>query len=199
MRRTRLAAAAGVAALTLGATVAGATGTTDDDTQTVTIEVKALERSVTAAGSAAISIVAGAAPSTASVESTATIAYTNGPDDGEALITAAITKVGNTIGSEFSTAVERGVLFSRFGASTGIAVSLAASAALGPEFVRDLADTTLTPSNSSDDSPLEFGDVLAKIPANVSRAPQPVAYTLAGAPPVTVQTTDLTVTFTIGD
>ncbi len=203
MRRTRLAAAAGVAALTLGATVAAANEPiTDDDTQTVTITVDALARTITTDGAATISITAGQDVGDAVVGGDATIAYTNGGVQAD--IRADITAIG-TVGSpnqftpgsdSLEVAVERSRLFTKFGAATGISIDLRASSV-------DSAETgqvrTLTPSSADDTGDLQFGDVITNIPTDVSRSAQPVVYSLIGASPVTANEFVVTVTFTILD
>jgi len=199
MRRTRLAAAAGVAALTLGATVAAAEPDPDpSDTQTVTITVEALARTVTTDGAATISITSGQAVGEASIGGTPTIAYTNGGEVAD--IRADVTSVGTTQNpnqvtpDQDASAVERSALFTKFGANTGLSIDLTASTV-------DSAETgkqpTLSVSGSGDTGELSFGDVIESIPANVSRSAQPVVYGLIGDPPVTVGETVITVTFTI--
>jgi hypothetical protein len=81
MSRTRLAAAAGVAALTLGATAAAAT-----NIQAVTITVEAADRSVTVAGDVGFTVDAGATLE-AAVTDTSTISLANPAGNNEAKIT----------------------------------------------------------------------------------------------------------------
>jgi len=95
MSRTRLAAAAGVAALTLGATAAVADDV-NSDPQTVTIEVTAAARSITLGDPVAdLTVVAGAEVSVMAQDAntTSTLAYNAG--DAGAKITVAIAEDGN--------------------------------------------------------------------------------------------------------
>ncbi len=100
MRTTRLAAAAGVAALTLGATAAVAADPTAD--QTVTITVTAAPRSLTVgAPDGALTVVAGAA---ASGNTSSPLAYNAGED--RAKIEVEVVKGKNGLGgTDFSLAV----------------------------------------------------------------------------------------------
>jgi len=92
MRRTRLAAAIGVAALTLGATAAAAT-----NTQTVTINVQAAERTVTAPNPVTLTANIGEDISGASAkESTGILTYTNPVGNEPAKIT--VTSEGTELG-----------------------------------------------------------------------------------------------------
>ncbi len=185
MNRTRLAAAAGAAALTLGATAAVAEGTTD--TQTVTITVEAIERSVTTTGSATITITAGEATSEAVVTGDAEIAYSNGA--GQAAIGATISAIGA------NNSPSQGNLFDVFGATTGLEIGLTAAAAAGNETA-----TVQTISGTDEEAgAITVAGVLANIPENVNRSATAVAYGLSGVAPVTVGSTDLTVTFTIAN
>jgi hypothetical protein len=200
MRRNRLAAAAGVAALTLGATVAVADDTTD--TQTVTITVEALARSITTDGAATISITAGEDVEEAVVAGNPTISYTNGSEAAD--IRADITAIGTvgsptefTVGSggnESSVAVDANRLFTKFGAATRLYIDLDAASVEGAE--KGL-ERYLNGSSAEDNGDLQFGDVITGIPTDVSRSEKEVVYSLGGDSPVTAGAFVVTVTFTI--
>jgi len=185
MSRTRLAAAAGVAALTLGATAAVADDPTA--TQEVTITVEAIERSVTTDGSATITITSGEATSEAVVTGTPTIAYSNGSDVAD--IEATISAIGE---NESPT---RDELFDVFGAATGLTIDLAAAA----DDRTENATTQTIVGQSGENVAIPSSGVLGNIPTNVNRTATAVVYGLSGDAPVTVATTALTVTFTITD
>jgi hypothetical protein len=183
MRTTRLAAAGAAAAIALGGAVAAADNHTD--TQTVTINVEALARTVTTGGSATLTITAGAAGTTAVPTGEPTIAYTNGPD-GAAKITAALTEV-NGSATGMATAWRNGL------GDLELAISLAAAAD-----GRD--ETTAAGAAIKEFSGLltsNAGNLLTGIPVNVERSATAVAYTLAGTAPSAAASTDLTITFTI--
>jgi hypothetical protein len=187
MSRTRLAAAAGVAALTLGATAAAADTTAN---QTVTITVTQIERSVTTAGDATLTIVSGAAADTAVLTGTPTIAYSNG--SGGAEIVASITAIAGVEGTP-----DAGDLFTVFGATTALTIDLAAAEAAGSD---ELANDSVAIAGVTDsDDPIQTAAVLGGIPEDVDRSATAVVYGLSGAAPITVGTTALTVTFTIGN
>ena len=188
MSRTRLAAAAGVAALTLGATAAAADTTAN---QTVTITVTQIERSVTTAGDATLTIVSGAAADTAVLTGTPTIAYSNG--SGGAEIVASITAIAGVEGTP-----DAGDLFTVFGATTALTIDLAAAAeAAGSGELAN--DSVAIAGVTNSDDPIQTAAVLGGIPEDVDRSATAVVYGLSGAAPITVGTTALTVTFTIGN
>ena len=202
MRRNRLAAAAGVAALTLGATVAVADDTTD--TQTVTITVEALARSITTDGAATISITAGQDVDEAEIGGTPTISYTNG-SEAVADIRADVTAIGtdgnpneftvanNPSGSQ--NAVDSGRLFTKFGAKTRLRIDLADATVENAESGNNVRE--VYGSDATDDGELYFGDVITNIPKDVSRSERDVVYSLGGDSPVTAGEFVVTVTFTI--
>ncbi len=88
MRRTRLAAAAGVVALTLGATAAAAEGTTA--AQDVTITVEAAPRTLSISGGAIVLTVA-ANTNGVDVEGLSSLSYANPAGNDSAKITVART------------------------------------------------------------------------------------------------------------
>ncbi len=169
MNRTRLAAAAGVVALTLGATAAVAADTTD--TQTVTITVTAAPRSITVGTPAnAFSVAAGAA---ASDSTTSSLAYNAGPD--EAKITVNIDAAGNGL---TDTALFLIVLASGMEESEGTAT-----------FGVTLDKDTLTTSF----------DLVREITAGEIVTGKTVTYTLGGTAPSTDGSHNVDLKFTITD
>jgi hypothetical protein len=188
MNRTRLAAAAGVAALTLGATVAVAE-TDPEANQAVTITVTAIERSVTAGGSATISITAGQDADEAEVDGEPTLAYSNG-DAGTAEINATITQLIK--GGVTTTDPNRNDLFNAFGAETNLLINT-------PNVQDTKTLGTLSAVEGGAATPIGDALIVSDISTDVIRSATAVEYSLSGGAPVTVGTFALTVTFTIAD
>jgi hypothetical protein len=169
MRRTRLAAAAGVAALTLGATVAVADDTTD--TQTVTITVTAAPRSITVGEPAAnLTVAVGAA---ASDSTTSPLAYNAGED--AAKIEVEVVADGNGL--------------------VGTELTLAVSAAGMSE---DEGTATIANFNKSSNTAIPM-DLVTGIVADEIVTDKTVTYTLGGTAPSTAGDRTVELKFTITD
>ncbi len=173
MRRTRLAAAAGVAALTLGATAAVAVD--PSDTQTVTITVTAAARSITVGTPMnAFSVAAGAA---ASGNTTASLAYNAGP--AKAKITVGIDAAGANDGNGLK--------------DTLLTLTVQASAMSGSEGTAGAVTLDEdTPDNGS-------FDVVTEIDADEIVTGKTVNYTLGGTAPSTAGSHNVDLKFTITD
>jgi hypothetical protein len=171
MSRTRLAAAAGVAALTLGATAAVAQTT---DEQTVTITVTAAPRSITVGEPAeALTVVAGA---TATATTTSSLAYNAGPD-AAAKITVQIDAEGNGLSG---TSLTLGVAASGMSGDTGTGATVL------------LQEDSATGSDGA-------GNLVTGISADEVVTGKTVTYTLGGTAPSTTSSRTVDLTFTIAN
>ena len=186
MRRTRLTAAGAAAVLALGGTIAGASDS-DTDTQTLTITVEDQELSITTTGAATISVVAGAAGSTATVDGDAEIAYTVPSTDGAATISAAITDIATTDGVAPPT-TDADWPFGDL--EIDIALPAAGGSSLDDE--RD----TLARADTNDIR-TATGAILTDIPESANETDQAVTYSLEGTAPSSPTDTAVTITFTI--
>ena len=169
MRRTRLAAAAGVVALTLGATVAVAEDPTA--TQTVTITVTAVPRSLTVgAPGGALTVVAGAA---ASGSTSSSLAYNAGED--RAKIEVEVVKDENGL------------------VGTDLVLAVVASAIANDEGSPVQANFS---KSSNEDIAM---DLVRAIAANEIVTDKTVTYTLSGTAPPTAGDRTVDLKFTITD
>jgi hypothetical protein len=172
MSRTRLAAALGVAALTLGATAAVADDD-DDAGQTVTINVTAAPREITVGTpTSSFSVVAGAV---ATGSTNSNLAYKAGPT-GDAKITVEIDAAGNGLAS---TALTLGVVPSGMDGSGGTAVT-----------------TVTLDKDTVVNTPV---DLVTGIDANEIVNMKTVNYSLGGTAPSTAGTHLVDLVFTITD
>lgn len=202
MRTTRLAAAGVAALVALSGTFAAADTTGE---QTVTIEVTAAPRTITTAGSIAISVPIATEggvdldPATVTTDGSPTIAYTNPAGNGAARISAELVQIdGNAIAG---TAVDSNG-WNLLGIE--VAVDLAAAAALGDE-------TVPTPSGDTNRAFEVFtiggtatlrtntGALLTGIPDDVDRAATAIVYAISGQQPLSAASNALTIAFTIED
>ena len=202
MRTTRLAAAGVAALVALSGTFAAADTTGE---QTVTIAVTAAPRTITTAGSVAISMPIATEggveldPATVTTEGSPTIAYTNPAGNGAARISAALLQIdGDAITSPTPNVNGWDLL------GIEVAVNLAAAAALGDE-------TVPTPSGDTNRAFEVFqiggtptlrtntGALLTGIPDGVDRAATAIVYAISGQQPLSAASNALTIAFTIED
>jgi hypothetical protein len=97
MRKNRLAAAAGAAVITLGATVAAATGATDSDTQTVTITVTAAPRTITTGDAAVAFSVESGSEVPAGLAGLSGLQFTTGAEDAMVTVSRDDTDLGDLV------------------------------------------------------------------------------------------------------
>jgi len=171
MSRTRLAAAAGVAALTLGATVAAAEPVEDDDSQTVTITVTASSRDINVGPAGGLSVEAGGV---ATATSTSTLDYTSGASDAKITVDLDNVTTIEGVGS-LTLSVE----------ASGMSEA-AGTAATGPTFALDLSGARV-------------GDLVTGIASGETVPEKTVTYTLGGTAPSEETSIDVDLIFTITD
>ena len=172
--------------------------------QTVTIEVTAAPRTITTAGSIAISVPIATEggtdldPATVTTEGSPTIAYTNPAGNGAARISAQLVQIdGDAI---VGTAVDSNG-WNLLGIE--VAVNLAA-AALGDETVPTPSGDTNRPFAifSHAGTPTlrtNTGALLTGIPDDVDRAATAIVYDISGQQPLSAASNALTIAFTIED
>ena len=168
--------------------------------QTVTIEVTAAPRTITTAGSIAISVPIATEggtdldPATVTTEGLPTIAYTNPAGNGAARISAQLVQIdGNAI---VGTAVNSN------GWKLGgirINISLAAAAEDRDETVPATTAPIRAQFFSTPALTLSTGDLLTGIPDDVDRAATAIVYAISGQQPVSAASNALTIAFTIED
>jgi hypothetical protein len=187
--RTRLkrTAAAGAALVALGGSVASA----DDPgeaTQTVTITVTQAPRTVSVAGSPALSIVSGASGNTAEFAGSPTISYANPAGLGLAQIDASITRL--TIDGEERTSPNGSDLVDLFGVS---GVSLTVRTTTGDTDSEQTGFVALSALTGQ----LSTSAVVSGVSSGTTRTTQPITYGIVGSPDnVGVHTIDITFTIT---
>ena len=170
MSRTRLAAALGVAALTLGATAAVADTSFDD--QTVTINVVAADRSVTVDGTVAFTVNAGQTGVDDSSQ-TSTISFTNPAGNDEMKI-----RVGrSTVDIE--------------------SLELAIDSIQAPETVGDYTVVGTLPTWTGEDG--ASTDVITGIPVSADESNRTITWNLSGDAPSETATITTLVSFTVMD
>jgi hypothetical protein len=170
MSRTRLAAALGVAALTLGATVAAA-----DNTQTVTIEVQAAARSVTVGGSTVeFTAAVGATGVSASNSDTSSVSYTNPAGNEPAKIE--VSRDDTDLGA--------------------LTLSVVSSVAPGDEGQGEGGAATAVAFTSTAGDAADF---ITDISAGAEVTGRSIVFTLGGNAPSTEDTITTNFTFTITD
>ncbi len=170
MRRTRLAAAAGVVALTLGATAAAAEGTAN--TQEVTITVEAAPRTVTVTGVATFTVNANET-NINETDSGSSLTFTNPTGNSPAMIE--VVRSGDDLGD--------------------LNLKLNVAGTAGTEYATPLEDDNIW----TDEGTAAARPPVAEIEAGAAESMRAITWNLSGTAPDTAGDIVSTFTYTITD
>ena len=174
----------------------------------MTIEVTAAPRTITTAGSVAISVPIATEggvdldPATVTTEGSPTIAYTNPAGNGAARISAQLVQIDDKPTADLSVHPTLGPLEAGSGWELGgirINISLAAAAEDRDETVPATTAPIRAQFFSTPALTLSTGDLLTGIPDDVDRAATAIVYAISGQQPVSAASNALTIAFTIED